>query len=66
MFKEKNSILGNAANLIEIVTQTFENSRSTLFFNNLWLQIKNFAQDYNIDFNTLFKTQSTFLIICIV
>ncbi|XP_022161072.1 uncharacterized protein LOC111027151 isoform X2 [Myzus persicae] len=57
MFQEKNATLGNAAILIKSVLQTFENGRSTLAFNNLWLEIQDFAKDYNINFDISFQTQ---------
>ncbi|XP_025197074.1 uncharacterized protein LOC112595901 [Melanaphis sacchari] len=56
-FIKKNATLGKAAILIKGVLQTFENGRSTLAFNNLWLEIQDFAKDYNINFNVPFQTQ---------
>ena len=60
MFQEKNATLGKAAILIKSVLQTFENSRSTLAFNHLWLEIQDFAKDYNINFDIPFQTQSKY------
>uniref|UniRef100_A0A2H8TJR3 Zinc finger MYM-type protein 1 n=1 Tax=Melanaphis sacchari TaxID=742174 RepID=A0A2H8TJR3_9HEMI len=57
MLQEKNATLGKAAILIKGVLQTFENDKSTLAFNNLWLEIQDFAKDYNINFNVPFQTQ---------
>ncbi|KAL4153787.1 hypothetical protein QTP88_001620 [Uroleucon formosanum] len=57
MFQEKNATLGKAAILIKSVLQTFENSKSTLAFNHLWLEIQDFAIDYNINFDIPFQTQ---------
>lgn len=63
MFQEKNATLGKAAILIKGVLLTFENSRSTLAFNNLWLEIQDFAKDYNINFDIPFKIQSKYYLI---
>jgi len=60
MFQEKNATLGKAAILIKSVLQTFENSRSTLAFNHLWLEIQDFVKDYNINFDIPFQTQSKY------
>lgn len=59
-FQEKNATLGKAAILIKSFLQTFENSRSTLAFNDLWLEIQDFAKDYNINLDILFQTQSKY------
>ncbi|KAL4126012.1 hypothetical protein QTP88_010244 [Uroleucon formosanum] len=56
--QEKNYTLGKVAILIKSVLQTFENNRSTLAFNHLWLEIQDFAKDYNINFDIPFQIQS--------
>lgn len=55
MFQDKTATLGMAANLVKSVIQTFENSRSSLGFNNLWLEIQKFAEEHGIEVNVYNK-----------
>jgi len=53
ILQQESVTLGNAANLIESIIDTFENSRSIESWNKVWEQIKEFLKTNNVSIYNL-------------
>lgn len=63
MFQAKTATLGKAANLINSLILSFENSRSTIGFSDLWIEIKTFADKNGVKLDLPFQAQSQYHIL---